>query len=124
MKFSLHVFKSRPLLYGGAFVLFFLVVLYFLNKSGGAAGGSTVVTNSGPTDAQLAAQVQSQANSLGAQVQLAEIQGQLTATTYQTDAATQALALQTNADLIRAHIDADTTALSLNKAVEAMNLQL
>jgi len=57
MKINWKYLKNPKIIIGA--VILFLVVLWMLNRGAGASpSGSNVVTNSGPTDAQVAAQTQ------------------------------------------------------------------
>jgi hypothetical protein len=67
-------YLKKPSVLIGAVILFF-ILLFMLNKGGGsgASSGQTVV-NSGPTDAQVAAQTQLAMAQIGAGVQSAALQ--------------------------------------------------
>lgn len=124
MRVNLKVFKGKPVLYGGAFIVFFIVVLHFINKNAGASGGDTVVTNGGPSDAQIAAGVQMGMASLQAQTELAGTQAQLEAVRIQTDAQREQANLAASLALATAHIGADSAALDTKASLEALHLQL
>jgi hypothetical protein len=77
--FSFEYVKKNPLMFGMIVLVFGVFVYLYLNR-GAVASTSTVVTQSGPSDAQLAADAQIQIAQIGAGAQTQQLQAQLNAT--------------------------------------------
>ena len=122
MKFNAAMFKSKPVLYGGAFLVFFFVVLHFLNKSAATDTSAAGVTVAGVDPNQLAAQVALSTASLQAQTQMATVDAQLQASQAQTQAATDQATIAANLQLAEANIAA--SANQDNNAAQLQALQV
>lgn len=126
-KFSIAYVKSRPLLFGGIFLVFGVGLWLLLNRSAGASsgsGGGTTVVNQGPSDAAIAANVALQQTQISASTQVALAQLELAGhhEEVQNQVTLAGLALTQNMAQIQA--DHDLSQKQLEATLAGMTMQL
>jgi hypothetical protein len=81
MKFNVEYVKKNPVMFGAIFIVFGVFIWLYLNR--GASSSANTVVQTGPTDAQLAAQTQLGIAQIGANAQTAQANAQIAALAQQ-----------------------------------------